>query len=137
MVKLALPNGTINHLLERIKTDQKSWRGRTPGRYDEIRKSFDSGRMRRYCCKVFRKHLMEKSMIGHSSNTSESWIKLPWKKFRRNLFRLQKRVFKAVQAGDKRKARSLQKLILKSKAARFLAIRQVTLRYTLEGKQQV
>jgi group II intron reverse transcriptase/maturase len=35
-------------------------------------------------------------------------------------------VFKAVQAGNKRKARSLQRLILKSKAARFLAIRQVT-----------
>jgi hypothetical protein len=35
-------------------------------------------------------------------------------------------VFKAVQAGDKRKAMSLQKLILKSKAARLLAIRQVT-----------
>jgi group II intron reverse transcriptase/maturase len=35
-------------------------------------------------------------------------------------------VFKAVQVGDKRKARSLQKLILKSQAARFLAIQQVT-----------
>jgi retron-type reverse transcriptase len=35
-------------------------------------------------------------------------------------------LFKAVKAGDKRKARSLQKLILKSQAARFLAIRQVT-----------
>ena len=36
------------------------------------------------------------------------------------------RVFKAVQVGDKRKARSLQKLILKSTSARFLAIRQVS-----------
>jgi group II intron reverse transcriptase/maturase len=35
-------------------------------------------------------------------------------------------LFKAVKADDKRKARSLQKLILKSKAARFLAIRQVS-----------
>jgi RNA-directed DNA polymerase len=43
-----------------------------------------------------------------------------------DLFRLQKRVFKAVRAGNKRKAMSLQRLILKSKAARFLAIRQVT-----------
>jgi RNA-directed DNA polymerase len=65
-------------------------------------------------------------MIRHSRNASESWKTLPWKKFRANLFRLQMRVFKAVQVGDKRKARSLQKLILKSKAARFLAIRQVT-----------
>ena len=35
-------------------------------------------------------------------------------------------MYKAVQAGDKHKAMSLQKLILKSKAARLLAIRQVT-----------
>ena len=65
-------------------------------------------------------------MIRHCSNTSESWKTLPWKKFRDELFRLQKRVFKAVQAGNKRKARFLQKLILKSKAARFLAIRQIS-----------
>ncbi|MBW4630131.1 MAG: reverse transcriptase N-terminal domain-containing protein [Brasilonema octagenarum HA4186-MV1] len=65
-------------------------------------------------------------MIRHDSNISESWSKLPWKQFRRNLFRLQRRVFKAVQVGNMRKARSLQKLILKSKAARLLAIRQVT-----------
>jgi RNA-directed DNA polymerase len=65
-------------------------------------------------------------MVRHSSNTSELWKKLPWKKFRRILFRLQRRVYKAVCTGDKRKARSLQKLILKSQAARLLAIRQVT-----------
>ncbi|AVH72837.1 group II intron reverse transcriptase/maturase [Nostoc sp. 'Lobaria pulmonaria (5183) cyanobiont'] len=65
-------------------------------------------------------------MIRHSYKTSESWLTLPWKKFRRNLFRLQKRVYKAVQVGNKRKARSLQKLILKSTSARFLAIRLVS-----------
>ena len=65
-------------------------------------------------------------MVRHSSNASELWKNLPWKKFRRDLFRLQRRVFKAVDVGDKRKAKYLQKLILKSRAARFLAIRQVT-----------
>ncbi|MFW9259671.1 group II intron reverse transcriptase/maturase [Nostoc sp. CALU 546] len=65
-------------------------------------------------------------MIRHSYKTSESWKALPWKKFRRNLFRLQKRVYKAVLVGDKRKARLLQKLILKSTSARFLAIRLVS-----------
>jgi group II intron reverse transcriptase/maturase len=35
-------------------------------------------------------------------------------------------VYKAVQVGDKRKARLLQKLIMKSTSARFLAIRQVS-----------
>jgi RNA-directed DNA polymerase len=79
-------------------------------------------------------------MIRHSLTTSESWKNLPWKRFQKTLFRLQKRVYKsdvfggsfprkaraAVREGDKRKARSLQKLILKSQAAKLLAIRQVT-----------
>ena len=65
-------------------------------------------------------------MVRHSDNASELWKNLPWKKFRRELFRLQKRVFKAANVGDKRKAKYLQKLILKSTAARLLAIRQVT-----------
>ncbi len=66
-------------------------------------------------------------MIRHINRVnSESWKNLPWKKFRKDLFCLQKRVWKAVRAGDMRKARSLQKLILRSGAARFLAIRQVT-----------
>jgi RNA-directed DNA polymerase len=65
-------------------------------------------------------------MIGHSLTASESWKSLPWKQFQKTLFRLQRRVYKAVQVGDKRKARSLQKLILKSQAARLIAIRQVT-----------
>jgi group II intron reverse transcriptase/maturase len=65
-------------------------------------------------------------MIRHSNNASESWKNIAWGKLRRGLFRLQVRLFKAVKAGDTQKARSLQKLILKSKAARLLAIRQVT-----------
>jgi RNA-directed DNA polymerase len=65
-------------------------------------------------------------MVRHSLNASELWESQDWKKFHQDLFRLQRRVFKAVQVGDKRKARSLQKLILKSQAARFLAIQQVT-----------
>lgn len=65
-------------------------------------------------------------MIRRSDNTSESWRKLPWKQFRRNLCRLQKRIYKAMRVGDKRKAKSLMKLIMKSTAARLLAARQVT-----------
>ncbi|MBW4628855.1 MAG: reverse transcriptase N-terminal domain-containing protein [Brasilonema octagenarum HA4186-MV1] len=65
-------------------------------------------------------------MIGHSDGTSESWKNQPWKQYRADLFRLQKRVYQAVRANDLLKTRSLQKLILNSKAARMLAIRQVT-----------
>ena len=65
-------------------------------------------------------------MVRHSKNTSELWKSLPWKKFRKNLFRLQKRIFKAIKVGDIAKAKSLQKLVLKSASAKLLAIRQVT-----------
>lgn len=82
--------------------------------------------MGRNCPKVFRLHKLEQTMVRHSKNASELWKAFPWKRFRVNLFKLQKRVYKAVQVGDKRKARSIQKLILKSKSARLLAVRQVT-----------
>ncbi|OLT63141.1 group II intron reverse transcriptase/maturase [Moorena bouillonii] len=65
-------------------------------------------------------------MGRHRQKSSDLWKKQDWKQFHKNLFRLQRRVFKAVQAGDLRKARSLQKLILKSRSAQLLAIRQVT-----------
>ena len=56
----------------------------------------------------------------------ELWKKLPWKKFRRNLFRLQNRLYKAVRANNLVLARKLQKLIMKSTSAKMLAIRQIT-----------
>lgn len=57
---------------------------------------------------------------------SELWINLPWRKLRKNLFRLQCRLWKAIRVNDRKRALSLQKLILKSRSARLLAIRQVT-----------
>lgn len=57
---------------------------------------------------------------------SDYWRNLPWKKFQRKVFRLQKRIWKAIRGGDKAKAKSLQKLLLRSQAAAWLAVRQVT-----------
>ncbi|NEO00702.1 MAG: RNA-dependent DNA polymerase [Moorea sp. SIO3I7] len=61
-----------------------------------------------------------------SNRYSDLWKNQRWKKLRQNLFRLQKRVYKAVRDGDLKKARSLQKLILKSRSAQLLAVRQVS-----------
>ena len=61
-----------------------------------------------------------------SNNHSEAWKNLDWKKFQRDLLRLQKRIYKAMQDEDLRKVRSLQHLVLKSRAARMLAVRQVS-----------
>ncbi len=60
------------------------------------------------------------------SNYSDDWENANWKQFRKVLFRLQRRIFKAVREGDTARARRIQKLILSSHAARMLAIRQVT-----------
>ena len=57
---------------------------------------------------------------------SDDWEHADWKKFQKIVFRLQRRIFKAVRVEDKAKAKRLQKLILTSYAARMLAIRQVT-----------
>ena len=66
-------------------------------------------------------------MVRHKiKDFSELWKRTPWKKFRKNLFRLQRRFFKAIQSEDKRRARNLQKLILRSFTARLLAVRQIS-----------
>ena len=56
--------------------------------------------MRRNCRKVFRVHNLEQSMIESSEYASVIWKNLPWKKFQKKLFRLQRFVYKAIQAGD-------------------------------------
>jgi RNA-directed DNA polymerase len=57
---------------------------------------------------------------------SESWNKLPWRKFEQHVYRLQKRIFQAEQHGNTKVVRKLQKLLMKSRAARLLAVRRVT-----------
>ena len=47
---------------------------------------------------------------------SESWHKLPWRKFEQHVYRIQKRIFRAEQRGNQRAVQKLQKLLTKSKA---------------------
>jgi RNA-directed DNA polymerase len=58
--------------------------------------------------------------------SSDEWRGIPWRKLRKNLFRLQKRIFKAIREGNMVRAKRLQRLLLSSYSARILAIRQVT-----------
>jgi RNA-directed DNA polymerase len=57
---------------------------------------------------------------------SESWRTLPWRKFEQHVYRIQKRIFRAEQRGNSKAVHSLQKLLMKSRAARLLAVRRVT-----------
>src|SRR5438046_5614984 len=56
----------------------------------------------------------------------ERWRKLPWRTFEQHVYRLQKRIFRAEQRGNQRAVHKLQKLLMKSRAARLLAVRRVT-----------
>jgi RNA-directed DNA polymerase len=54
------------------------------------------------------------------------WGQLPWRKLEVAVFKLQRRIYRASQAGDRRRVHRLQRLLLKSRAAKLLAVRRVT-----------
>lgn len=57
---------------------------------------------------------------------TEDWQALPWQQFQRNVYRLQTRIYQAERRGDFKRVRNLQRLLLRSRSARYLAVRQVT-----------
>ncbi len=61
-----------------------------------------------------------------ASPSSEDWTTIPWRKLEAYVFRLQKRIFQAQRRGNVRAVHSLQRLLIKSRAARTLAVRRVT-----------
>src|SRR3989440_2161371 len=60
------------------------------------------------------------------ASPSEEWAGLPWRKLERHLYRLQKRIFKASERNDLKTVHQLQKLLMKSRSARLVAVRRVT-----------
>lgn len=60
------------------------------------------------------------------SSYTDEWKGLPWKQFQKNLFRLQHRIYKAAKTNDVGTIKRLQTLLVGSKCAKYLAVRQVT-----------
>ena len=56
----------------------------------------------------------------------DRWNSITWKKAQRMVFKLQKRIYRASQRGDVKRVRALQRLLLKSRSAKLLAVRRVT-----------
>ncbi|MFB6276725.1 MAG: group II intron reverse transcriptase/maturase [Halothece sp.] len=56
----------------------------------------------------------------------DKWGDIPWQKLERNVYKLQKRIYRASQRGDVKAVRRLQKLLVKSWSAKALAVRRVT-----------
>jgi RNA-directed DNA polymerase len=54
------------------------------------------------------------------------WDTVHWPRLERNVFKLQKRIYRASQKGDQPTVRKLQRLLLCSASAKWLAVRRVT-----------
>lgn len=57
---------------------------------------------------------------------SDEWTGINWKQVQKNVYRLQTRIFKAKRRGDTKQVHRLQKLLMKSRSAKLLAVRKVT-----------
>jgi RNA-directed DNA polymerase len=56
----------------------------------------------------------------------EDWTQAPWRQLEQQVYRLQKRIYRAQARGNPKAVHSLQRLLMKSEAARMLAVRRVT-----------
>ena len=56
------------------------------------------------------------------------WDAVDWRRVEDDVRRLRQRIFTATQAGDLKKVRNLQKLMLRSRSNTLLSVRQVTQR---------
>jgi RNA-directed DNA polymerase len=73
--------------------------------------------------RVAMRQLMENATLH---GVSDEWNTIPWRKLERYVYRLQKRIYKAKQRSDTRAVRGLKRMLIRSKAAKTLAVRQVT-----------
>lgn len=65
-------------------------------------------------------------MSKTSHKTTVEWNQLDWQKLEKVVFKLQKRIFRASQRGDVASTRRLQKTLIRSWAAKCIAVRKVT-----------
>jgi len=64
--------------------------------------------------------------MSESATATYEWNRIPWRKLEVSVCKLARRIYKASQAGDLRRVHRRQKLLLKSRAAKLLAVRRVT-----------
>jgi RNA-directed DNA polymerase len=58
--------------------------------------------------------------------TTYEWRQIPWRKLEVAVFKLQQRIYRASHANDRKRVHKLQRLLVKSHAAKYLAVRRVT-----------
>jgi len=62
----------------------------------------------------------------HSAMGSDEWKAINWKQVQKIVYRLQTRIYKAKHRGDTKQVHRLQKLLMKSRSAKLLAVRRVS-----------
>lgn len=67
-----------------------------------------------------------KEVMSRPAKVVYKWDGINWRKLERSVFKLQKRIYQASKSGDWKRMKRLQKLLLKSKSAKLLAVRRVT-----------
>ena len=69
---------------------------------------------------------MHATSVANGPVRPTDWQSVNWRKAHRQVRSLRQRIFRASQAGDHKKVRSLQKLMLRSYANTLLSVRRVT-----------
>src|SRR5258706_12634899 len=62
---------------------------------------------------------------GTEKHPDTNWNNIDWHQEERRVRNLRQRIFRATQAGDWKRVRSLQKLMLRSRANRLVSVRRV------------
>src|SRR5919202_2722485 len=69
---------------------------------------------------------MQATSLANGTDLPTDWNSVNWRKANRQVRNLRQRIFRAAQAGDLKKVRSLQKLMLRSYSNTLLSVRRVT-----------
>ena len=65
-------------------------------------------------------------MSKAESNLRKEWRDVPWPRLEVQAYKLQTRIYRAAQRGDKTVVNQLQKTLIASRSAKYLAVRKVT-----------
>src|SRR5947209_6290144 len=64
--------------------------------------------------------------MSPTATSGYRWTAVPWKPVQRMVFKLQERIYQAKRRGNVQAVRKLQRLLVKSRSAKLLAVRRVT-----------
>lgn len=101
-------------------------RGQAPNSERRVGRCVTASRTSEHTLTSKQHKAMTLSQRMQQPSVAQQWASLPWKRFRRRLFKLQVRMWKAARRNDKATVLFLQRLIFRSYSARFIAIRQVS-----------